>query len=99
MKLLNMIDDSGSNPNHKNHMSIHRHNALLVAKWAMETKRAIASGVRCAFAKHKLLALILVAPPLIDTFVAARSGGNNATRERVFNSHSEDEKLWLENSR
>jgi hypothetical protein len=39
----------------------------LVAKWAMETKCAIASGVRCTFVKHKLLALILVAPrPLIE---------------------------------
>jgi hypothetical protein len=44
-------------------------NALLIAKWAMETKCAIAPGVRSAFVKRNLLALILVAPPRIDRFV------------------------------
>jgi hypothetical protein len=60
-------------------------NALLFAKWAVKTKCAIASGVRCAFVKHNRLALIFVAPSTIDRFIVARSGGNNAIRERDFN--------------
>jgi hypothetical protein len=59
---VSIVHLDSDNPNQNcTYLCFVLHNALLVAKWAMETKYAIASGVRCAFVKRKLLALSLVA--------------------------------------